>query len=85
MARRNNKIRLEEESALLANERTLLSYIRTTFSALILGFALIQLSSNNRALLNIGVITIVGGIVLGLIGLIEYRLHKRRIRKEAED
>jgi uncharacterized membrane protein YidH (DUF202 family) len=79
----NKNIRLEEESALLANERTFLSYIRTTFSALILGFALIQLSNRSPSLLRIGLATIIGGIILGLIGFIEYRLHKKRIRLEA--
>jgi len=81
----NKNIKLEEESAMLANERTLLSYIRTTFSALILGFALIQLSNKNTSLLNIGIATIIGGIILGIIGIIEFRLHKKRIKQEAED
>ena len=81
----NKNIKLEEESAMLANEKTLLSYIRTTFSALILGFALIQLSNKNTSLLNIGIATIIGGIILGIIGIIEFRLHKKRIKQEAED
>ncbi len=78
-------IKLEEERTLLSNERTLLSYIRTTFSALILGFALIQLSKNNTSLLQIGIATIAGGIILGIIGLIEFRIHNRRIKAEAEE
>lgn len=82
---RNKIIGLEEESALLSNERTFLSYIRTTFSALILGFALIQLSNKNTSLTNIGIATILGGVVLGVIGFIEYRLHKKRIHLEAEE
>lgn len=76
-------IKLEEESTLLANERTFLSYIRTTFSALILGFALIQLSNKNTALLKIGFLTIIGGIILGVIGMIEYKIHKKKIHLEA--
>ena len=84
-SKKSNKIRLEEESALLANERTLLSYIRTTFSALILGFALIQLSDQNTSLRNIGIATIIGGVILGIIGFIEYRLHKKRIHIEAKE
>lgn len=78
-------LKLEEESTLLANERTLLSYIRTTFSALILGFALIQLSKNNTSIMNVGIATLIGGIILGIIGFIEYRIHKRRIRAQAEE
>lgn len=85
MKKRNRKIKLEEESALLANERTLLSYIRTTFSALILGFALIQLSNQNSSMLRVGMATIIGGFIIGIIGAIEYRLHKNRIKTEAED
>ena len=83
--KRKNKLKLEEESALLANERTLLSYIRTTFSALILGFALIQFSNQNNSMLKVGIATIAGGFILGIIGLIEYRLHKSRIKLEAEE
>lgn len=78
-------MKLEEERTLMSNERTLLSYIRTTFSALILGFALIQLSKSNTSLFSVGIATIIGGAILGVIGAIEYRLHNRRIKKEAED
>ena len=83
MKRRTRLIKLEEESALLANERTFLSYIRTTFSALILGFALIQLSNHNTSLLSIGIATILRGAVLGVIGFVEYRLHQKRIHLQA--
>lgn len=78
------KLKLEEETALLANERTLLSYVRTTFSALILGFALIQFSDQD-SMLRLGVATIIGGFILGLIGLIEYKMHNTKIRLEAEE
>ncbi|MBS3081360.1 DUF202 domain-containing protein [Candidatus Pacearchaeota archaeon] len=81
---KNKRIDLEEESALLSNERTLLSYMRTTFAALIFGFALIQLSKENTTMLNVGIATIIGGIILGIIGFIEYRLHKKRIKFEVE-
>lgn len=82
---KTKRLKLEEENTLLSNERTLLSYTRTTFSALILGFALIQLSNNNSSLLNIGIATIIGGFIIGIIGVIEFRLHKKRIKQEAED
>ena len=78
-------IRFEEERSFMSNERTLLSYIRTTFAALILGFALIQLSKDNTSLLKIGIATITGGIILGIIGVIEFRIHNRRIKEEAGD
>ncbi len=78
-------LKMEEERTLMSNERTLLAYIRTTFSALILGFALIQLSKNNAPMLNVGIAAILGGIILGIIGIIEYRIHNRRIKAEAED
>ena len=78
-------LKLDEERTLMSNERTLLAYIRTTFSALILGFALIQLSKDNNSLLNVGIATIFGGVILGIIGVIEYRMHKKRIKQEAED
>ncbi len=85
MKKRKSKLNLEEETTLLANERTFLSYIRTTFSALILGFALIQFSKDNTAMLNVGIATIIGGIILGIIGFIEFRIHKKRIKAEVED
>ena len=78
-------LKLDEERTLMSNERTLLAYIRTTFSALILGFALIQLSKDNNSLLNVGIATIFGGVILGIIGVIEYRMHKKKIKQEAED
>ncbi len=84
-SRNKAKLKLEEETALLANERTLLSYVRTTFSALILGFALIQFSNESSSMTNVGIATIVGGFVLGLIGLIEYNMYKKRIHLEAEE
>lgn len=83
--KKGSKLKLEKETTLLANERTFLSYIRTTFSALILGFALIQLSNNNRTLLSIGIATIIGGFILGIIGFIDFKLHKKRIKIEAEE
>ena len=83
--KKSRALKMEEERTLMSNERTLLSYIRTTFSALILGFALIQLSKNNTSLLSVGIATIIGGAILGIIGVIEYRLHNKRIKKEAED
>jgi uncharacterized membrane protein YidH (DUF202 family) len=84
-SKKRSKLKLEEETAMLANERTLLSYIRTTFSALILGFALIQFSNQNSSMLKVGIATIIGGFILGLIGVIEYKLHKNRIHLEAEE
>ena len=83
--KRKSTLKLDEERTLMSNERTLLSYIRTTFSALILGFALIQLSKDNKSLLNVGIATIIGGAVLGVIGVIEYRRHKTKIKREAEE
>jgi uncharacterized membrane protein YidH (DUF202 family) len=78
-------LKMEEERTLMSNERTLLSYIRTTFSALILGFALIQLSKNNPSFLRVGIATIIGGAILGIIGIIEFRIHNKKIKEEAED
>ncbi|MGV8142632.1 MAG: DUF202 domain-containing protein [Candidatus Pacearchaeota archaeon] len=82
--KKGSMLKLDEERTLMSNERTLLSYIRTTFSALILGFALIQLSKDNTALLNVGIATILGGIILGIIGILEFRMHIRKIRREFE-
>ena len=84
-SQKKSVIKLEEERTFMSNERTLLSYIRTTFAALILGFALIQLSKDNTSMLKIGIATIIGGIILGIIGVIEFRMHNHRIKEEIED
>ncbi len=80
--KKKSALKLEEERTFMSNERTLLAYVRTTFAALILGFALIQLSKENTSLLKVGIATIAGGIILGLIGVIEFRMHNRRIKEE---
>ena len=82
--KKKTSLKMEEERTFMSNERTLLAYIRTTFSALILGFALIQLSKTNTSLLKVGIATIIGGIILGAIGVIEFRLHNKRIKEEVE-
>ena len=78
-------LKLEEERTFMSNERTLLAYIRTTFAALILGFALIQLSKENTSLMKLGIATIIGGIILGIIGFIEFRMHNKRIKEQIEE
>lgn len=85
--KRKNKVGRESlkskfilEQTLLSNERTMLSYVRTAFAALILGFALIQFAPDSLALTRVGAASIAAGILLIGIGLIHYSIEKKRIQ-----
>ena len=81
--KRSTITNLEKEEALLSNERTMLSYIRTSFAALLFGFALLQFSKYDNSLTLIGSISIAIGIILLGLGLTYYEIRKRKIRSLA--
>lgn len=76
MKKRNNFLL---EQTLLANERTLLSYIRTSMAALIFGFGLIQFGSSIPRLINLGYSALAIGIIFILVGLTHYHINKIKI------
>ncbi len=77
--------KLAEERTLLSNERTMLSYVRTSLATLVLGFVLLQFSSNNQKFLIGGYSALVLGTILLIIGLIHFSFLKKRIKEEAEN
>ncbi|MSS74568.1 hypothetical protein EXS72_02935 [Candidatus Pacearchaeota archaeon] len=40
---------------------------------------------HNNSILNVGIATIIGGIIIGIIGVIEFRIHNKHILKEMQD
>jgi putative membrane protein len=65
---------------LLANERTLLAWIRTSLAVIAGGVALTQLGNNSRAHSVIGVTAIVLGGFMATVGYIRFKGADRAIR-----
>lgn len=65
---------------LLANERTLLAWVRTTLALIVGGLALTQLSKDSSGLVVIGIAAIVAGAVITAIGYARYRAADTAIR-----
>lgn len=59
---------LDRMRTILANERTLLAYIRTALSMMIFGMAVIKFFSEQRLTLVLGWVFLVGGIILLIWG-----------------
>jgi uncharacterized membrane protein YidH (DUF202 family) len=78
----------QEEQVLLSNERTLLSYVRTSLTALVFGFALLQFAAYNSSFTTWGTVAIAAGICILIVGTIYYEIRKKKIKEienEAED
>jgi uncharacterized membrane protein YidH (DUF202 family) len=71
---------LAQERTILANERNTLAYIRTGFSAFVLGIATIKLFENDGFLLYAGWIAVVIGILFIILGLVYYPIRKNKIK-----
>jgi len=71
---------LTQERTILANERNTLAYIRTGFSAFVLGIAAIKLFENDGFFLYAGWIAVVIGILFIILGLVYYSIRKKRIK-----
>ena len=65
---------------LLANERTLLAWLRTALTLLAGGVALAQFAGERRALAVIGIVLMMLGSVAGVVGYLRYRAAERAIR-----
>lgn len=65
---------------LLANERTLLAWLRTALALLAGGVALAQFAGERTALSAVGVGLLVLGSICGVIGYVRYRAAGRAIR-----
>ena len=75
-----DRIKLDIERTIWANERTMLAYIRTAFAALILGFGIIQFAPA-KFILSFGFIAVAVGIALVIAGMITYFQRKKSILK----
>jgi uncharacterized membrane protein YidH (DUF202 family) len=71
---------LAQERTILANERNTLAYIRTGFSAFVLGIAAIKLFESDGFLLYAGWIAVVIGILFIIFGIVYYPIRKKRIK-----
>lgn len=71
---------LAQERTNLANERNTLAYIRTGFSAFLLGIGLIKLFENKNFIIYSGWGIIILGLIFIIFGLIYYPIRKRKIK-----
>lgn len=65
---------------LLANERTLLAWIRTSLAVLAGGVALTQLGSNSTTKTVIGIMAILLGAFMASVGYLRFKVADRAIR-----
>jgi putative membrane protein len=66
---------------ILANERTMLAYVRTALSAAIFGMAILKFFHESALLVVIGWVSVAGGIFVFGWGMVEYVSRNRAIRK----
>lgn len=71
----------EIERTLLANERTLLSYVRTAFAMALFGFAFIELSEKPISQ-DAGLTFVISGLVLLIIGLVIFVFRRKSILRD---
>jgi uncharacterized membrane protein YidH (DUF202 family) len=71
---------LAQERTILANERNTLAYIRTGFSAFVLGIAVIKLFEDNGFFLYAGWIAVVIGILFIIFGIVYYPIRQKKIK-----
>jgi uncharacterized membrane protein YidH (DUF202 family) len=71
---------LAQERTILANERNTLAYIRTGFSAFVLGIATIKLFEDDGFFLYAGWIAVAVGILFIVFGVVYYPIRKKRIK-----
>jgi uncharacterized membrane protein YidH (DUF202 family) len=71
---------LAQERTVLANERNTLAYIRTGFSAFVLGIAAIKLFEDDGFFLYAGWIAVVIGVLFIILGVVYYPIRKKNIK-----
>jgi len=71
---------LAQERTLLSNERTMLAHLRTSFSAFILGVALLQFFRDGITTY-LGLLCIILGIFFLGVGIVYYPLRNQRIKE----
>jgi len=71
---------LAQERTILANERNTLAYVRTGFSAFVLGIAAIKLFEEDSFFLYVGGAAAVSGVLFIIFGVVYYPIRKKRIK-----
>lgn len=75
--------RLALDRTHLANERTLLAYVRTAFMLVIAGATGIKAFSDDRLVIYTGWALIACGVAMGLFGVWRFATQRRRIKAHA--
>lgn len=70
---------LAYDRTVLANERTLLSYIRTSIALLAAGGTLVKIFPDEPAMVMLGIVLLVLGAVVSVFGIIRFVQMKKRI------
>lgn len=70
------------ERTMLAYERNSLAYVRTGFSAFVLGLAFIKLFEQDQFFVNSGIISLVLGVAFILLGIILYFVRNNKLKSE---
>ena len=72
---------LSEERTELSNERTFLSYIQTSLAAFAFAFFILKILDGNSEYFYIGIFSLFLGIIILIVGLLQYNKRKKLIRK----
>ena len=78
---REKEIHLKKREFYLSNERTFLSYIRTSASVLVLAVALFKFFSDST-IIALGIFCLVVGFLIVGLGLYRFISEKQRIRSD---
>jgi len=71
----------DRERTYLANERTMLSYVRTCFALVFAGFGIIRFFDVTHTNLSIAYFMIVAGSIIGIIGICLFAKRKHAYKK----
>lgn len=71
----------DRERTYLANERTMLSYVRTCFALIFAGFAILRFFSPTRVNLKVSYILIGAGLATGVAGLVLFEKRRKNYKK----
>jgi len=78
------KLEMERLDALLSNERTLMSYLRTAANAFILAIALFKFFAN-QFVHALGIASLAAGAVILTVSIFRYRKNRQKISMLKED
>jgi putative membrane protein len=73
-------IKLKKLEAYLSNERTLLSYIRTASTVIVLAVAMFKFFES-KIIIQLGFAVLIIGLIIFVLGIYRFIQQRRRIRK----